>query len=260
MSRSNPLARNCLIASLAFFALLLPWGDRLLAQIAATTTSPPASQSNVEQIIHDYILGHPEVLMESLRAAKQKDEDHIADIRKSMIGSFRKELLHDPYTPSFGNPNGDVTVVEFFDYRCPYCRQVEPHLQSLLKDDPGVRLVLKEFPILGPASVYAARATLAAQRQDMQAKMHQALMSTKPNFDEATVLKIAGEVGLDLDRLKVDMASPEVDAEMARTMRIAKALQLKGTPAFVIGSEVVPGGTDLETLKELVAEARAEHN
>ena len=150
-------------------------------------------------------------------------------------------------------------MVEFFDYRCPYCRKVDPALQALLKEDPNVRLVQKEFPILGPASTYAARAVLAAQKQGIQTKLHETLMSRKPNFDEATILTIAGDVGLDLDRLKVDMNSTEVDAEIARTMQIAKALQLNGTPAFIIGSEVVPGGTDLQTFKELVAEARQEH-
>jgi len=259
MSRSSALAQNCLIACLASLAFLLVCGGRLSAQPAAAT-NPPANQSNIEQTIHDYILAHPEVLIESLQIAKQKEEDRVAAIRKSMVGTFEKELLEDPDTPSFGNPKGDVTVVEFFDYKCPYCRQVEPSLQSLIKNDPGVRVVQKQFPILGPASLYAARAALAAQKQGMQAKLHEALMAKKPNLDEATVLKVAGEVGLDLDRMKVDMASPDVDAEIARTARMAKALKLNGTPAFVIGSEVVPGGTDLETLKELVDEARHARN
>ena len=258
MSRSNLVARSCLIAGLACFAFLPASADHLSAQTAAAS-NPAASQSNIDQTIHDYILAHPEVLIQSLRAAKQKEEDRLASIRQSMVGSFEKELLEDPHSMSFGNPKGDVTVVEFFDYRCPYCRKVDPALQALLKEDPNVRLVQKEFPILGPASTYAARAVLAAQKQGIQTKLHETLMSRKPNFDEATILTIAGDVGLDLDRLKVDMNSTEVDAEIARTMQIAKALQLNGTPAFIIGSEVVPGGTDLQTFKELVAEARQEH-
>ena len=149
-----------------------------------------------------------------------------------------------------------MTLVEFFDYRCSYCRQVEPFLQALIKNDPGVRIVEKELPILGPASVHAARIALAAYKQGKHEQFHEVAVSKKPNFNEATVLQMAEEAGLDLDRMKADMNSPEVAAEIKQTADIAKVLGLSGTPAFIVGTELVPGATDLETLQTLLDEAR----
>jgi protein-disulfide isomerase len=255
MNRPSALVRNCLIACSAI-AFVATSGARLSAQTAPT--SPPSSERNVEQVVHDYILAHPEVLIESLQAAKRKAEELAATNTKSVIGSLKKDLVEDPDSPIFGNPAGDVTLVEFFDYRCPYCRQIDPTLQTLIKQDPGVRIVQKEYPILGEASVFAARVALAAQKQGKYAKMNEALMARKPNIDNATVLKIAEDAGLDIDRVKVDMNSSEVTAEIERTARMAKALRLAGTPAFIAGTQIIPGGTDLESLKSLVDDAR--HN
>jgi protein-disulfide isomerase len=210
----------------------------------------------IEQAIHDYILAHPEVLIQSLRIAKEREKERLAALAKSKIGLFKKDLVDDPTAPVLGNPNGDVTLVEFFDYRCPYCRQVEPFLQALMKSDPGLRIVQKEFPILGPASVFAARMALVANRQGKLKEFHDRLMARKPNFDEETVLKVAQEAGLDLDRIKIEMNSPDIQSEIARTREIAQALGLNGTPAFIVGSELVPGATDLETLRSMLDDAR----
>jgi protein-disulfide isomerase len=229
----------------------------LPAPAEAGETSSAASESEpLQKAIHDYILAHPEVLIQSLRAAKEREQDRLAAMSRSIIGSFKKELVEDPDAPVVGNPAGDVTLVEFFDYRCPYCRQVEPFLQKLVQSDPGVRIVQKEFPILGPASVYAARVALAAHRQGKHKQFHEALMARRSNLDEATILTVAQEVGLDIGRIKVDMNDPKVESEIKRNQEIAKALRLSGTPAFIIGTEVVPGATDFETLKSMVDDAR----
>jgi len=225
----------------------------------AQTPSPaPASPSDeaIQKTIHDYILAHPEVVIQSLRIAKEREEERLSELAKSKIGLFRKDLVEDVDAPVLGNPAGDVTLVEFFDYRCAYCRQVEPFLATLIKTDPGVRIVEKEFPILGPASVYAARVALAANKQGKHKQFHDAVMAKKPNIDEATILKLAEEAGLDIERLKVDMNNSEVDAEIKRNNEIAKALRLNGTPAFIVGTELVPGATDLETLRALLDDAR----
>jgi protein-disulfide isomerase len=226
--------------------------------LTQTTDASNALAANeaLERAIHDYILAHPEVLIQSLRIAKEREETRAAEQGKALLASLKHELVDDPNAPVRGNPSGDVTLVEFFDYRCPYCRQVEPFLQALLKNDHGLRVVVKEFPILGPASVYAARVALAANEQGKYEQFHNAVMSKKPNIDEATVLKLADETGLALDRLKTDMNSPEVTAEIKRTIEIAKALRLTGTPAFIVGTELIPGATDLETLQALLVEAR----
>lgn len=216
----------------------------------------PATGDALQNAIHDYILAHPEVLIQSLQIAREREQIRQEAQSKNLISSLRKELADDPMTPFRGNPNGGVTLVEFFDYRCPYCRQVEPWLQTLIKNNPDLRVVEKELPILGPASIYEARIALAANRQGKHGQFHDAVMAKKPNVDEATILQLAGQAGVDLDRIKTDMNSPEVDAEIKRTLEIAKLLRLNGTPAFVVGSELVPGATDLETMQSMVDEAR----
>jgi protein-disulfide isomerase len=257
MNQPKRLLRLCYSASIALCAALQPaisMGETQTGRVS----NQPKPDVDIQQTIHDYILAHPEVLIESLQSAKRKQEDQLAAATKSLIRSYKKELVDDPDTPILGNPNGDVTLVEFFDYRCPYCRQMDPLLQNLVRDDPALRIVQKQYPILGPQSVFAARVALAANKQGKYRQFHDALMAKKPNLDEAGVFSAAETIGLDLARLKIDMASSEVDAEILKNARIAKELRLTGTPAFIVGSELIPGGTDLETLKAVVEDARRE--
>jgi protein-disulfide isomerase len=255
MPSITSVIRTRFLAPVTVCALLLAWQAPALAQ-TSTPATPPAAEGELQRAIHDYILAHPEVLVESLQLAKRRAEERVAAVTKSAIVAFKKDLGDDPQAPVLGNPKGDVTLIEFFDYRCPYCRQIEPQLQRLIKEDPGLRLVQKEFPILGPASVYAARMALAANKQGKHKEFHEALMAGKPNIDEADILKTAEDVGLDIDRLKVDMASPEIDLEIARSVQIARTLRLEGTPAFIVGTELVPGVTDRETLRSMVNDNR----
>jgi protein-disulfide isomerase len=249
--------RNCFVAFALSCLLGQLWNLPALAQTAGAANPLPTDKDTaLQQAIHDYILAHPETLIESLQRAKIKQEQNLAAVIKSRIVAFRKDLVDDPNAPVLGNPAGDVTLVEFFDYRCPYCRQVEPWLQTLIKEDPGVRIVQKEFPILGPASVYAAHVAIAALKQGKHTEFHNALMAKKGNIDEAIILQVAEAAGLDINRIKVDMNSPDVDAEIERSTDIAKALHLSGTPAFIIGTELVPGATDLATFKSMVEDAR----
>ena len=236
-------------------AFALPCSIPALTQTTETGKALVANEA-LQQAIHDYILAHPEVLIQSLRIAKEREENRVGEQNKALVMSLKNDLVDDPNAPVRGNPSGDVTLVEFFDYRCPYCRQVEPFLQALIKNDQGLRVVVKELPILGPASVYAARVALTAHKQGKYEQFHDAVMSKRSNSDEATLLKLAEEAGLALDRVKTDMNSPEVDAEIKRTTEIAKALGLSGTPAFIAGTEFIPGATDLETLQALLDEAR----
>jgi protein-disulfide isomerase len=238
--------------------LLLPfWSFQAFPQsVSSAEAGPPDKGTALQQAIHDYILAHPEVLIQSIQQAKMRQQEHLAMAAKSKIVAFRKDLLEDPDAPVLGNPAGDVTLVEFFDYRCQYCRQVEPWLQALVKEDHGVRLVQKEFPILGPASVYAAKVALVAWKLGKHAEFHNALMAKQGNIDEAVILQIAESVGLDLARVKVDMNSEEVVSEVQRSTEVARALGLSGTPGFIIGAELVPGATDLATFKSMVDDAR----
>lgn len=211
----------------------------------------------LEQIIRRYLLDNPEVLIESLAVYQQQQKQAEEQRRQEAAVANREALAEDPASPVLGNPEGDVLMVEFFDYRCPYCRRVADNVRRAVADDGNVRLVMKEFPILGPDSVLAARAALAAVKQGKYEAFHYALMTGQGQVTEASLKQVAREVGLDVARLERDMQDQEIDAALRRNYGLAEALGINGTPAFVIGNTVVPGAVDLKTLRRLIAEARA---
>ena len=223
---------------------------------AAAAGFTPAQRQEIEQILHDYLVHNPEVLIDALRDAEaQLTRD--ADAKASQaLNDRRREVFADPVDPVGGNPHGDATIVEFFDYRCPYCKQVQPSLRQLIEQDPRLRLVYKELPVLGPASVTAAHAALAAQKQGKYEAFHTAMMAARGQITDDTVYRIAGSVGLDLDRLKKDMAAPEVEQALKANLALADALNIHGTPAFIVGDRIVPGAVGLDALKDMVADAR----
>ncbi|HTY66914.1 MAG TPA: DsbA family protein [Alphaproteobacteria bacterium] len=222
----------------------------------ATGAMSPEQVQAVEKIVHDYLLRNPQVILDAVEQLEQKRNDEAQAAAKTAMAEHRDELLHDPTSPVAGNPNGDVTIVEFFDYRCPYCKQVEPSLAQLRKDDQKLRFVYKEFPILGPDSVIASHAALAARKQDKYQPFHDALMAARGHLDEATIFAIAADTGLDVQRLKADMKSPDIEAVISRNMALAHVLNINGTPGFIVGDQLVPGAVELADLKKLVAEAR----
>jgi protein-disulfide isomerase len=239
-------------AALGFGALLalLPPGAALAADFT------PEQRKAIETIIHDYLTKNPDVLLDALQAAEDKIKGDARDKAAQALSTRRREIFDDPETPFAGNPKGDVSLVEFFDYRCPYCKQVEPALEALLGEDRQLRLVYKELPVLGADSVTASRAALAAKKQGKYDALHRALMLLKGQINEAAVLKTAESVGLDVERLKRDMASPEIARALKANTELAEALEIRGTPGFVIGNEIVPGAIDLATLKQMIATAR----
>jgi protein-disulfide isomerase len=168
----------------------------------------------------------------------------------------QEEVFNDPGTPVLGNPAGDVSVVEFFDYHCPYCKTVAPELMQLIDEDPGVRLVLKDYPILSEDSIAGAKAALAAAKQGRYREMHEALMAYNGSFTHSAIEKIAANLNLDPARLFTDMDSPEIQAQIQRHLDQGRGLGMKGTPGFIFGRMQVPGAISLEDMRELVAEAR----
>jgi protein-disulfide isomerase len=210
----------------------------------------------IEAIIHDYLMQNPDVLIEALRAAEEKANSDADAKAVQVLKDRRHEVFDDPATPVGGNPQGDVTIVEFFDYRCPYCKQAQPALQALLDQDHELRFVYKEMPVLGAPSVTAAHAALAARLQGKYEFFHAAMMGTKGQITDEVVYQVAGSVGLDIDRLKRDMAAPEIDQALKANLALANALDIRGTPGFIIGEHIVPGAIDLDALKNLVADAR----
>src|SRR5262249_9457414 len=193
---------------------------------------------------------------ESVRGAEDRLRAKEAGDARREISRRQDELVRDPASPVAGNPQGDVTIVEFFDYRCPYCKQVEPHLEALLKEDPKLRIVYKEFPVLGPESLYAARMALAAQKQGKYTAFHDAMMAAKGQITQETILTVARSAGVDVARAKTDMAAPDIQEIIKRNYALADALDIQGTPAFIVGDTLVPGATDLDNLRRLIAEAR----
>ena len=251
MPRRLPLA-----AALALAAAVVTAPLTLPTPAAAADPLSAEQKDAVEKLVHDYLLNHPEVLIEALQAAEQKQQQLSMEQAQKAMKDRRQELLADPAAPVIGNPKGDVTIVEFFDYRCPYCKQMHPAIQALLGEDKKLRFVAKEFPVLGKDSVTASRAALAAQKQGKYEPFHNALLTAKGQLNEDVVMKTASSVGLDVDRLKEDMKSPDVEAALKQNYALAQALDIRGTPAFVIGNELIPGAVDAATIKEKVAAAR----
>lgn len=216
----------------------------------------PAQAEAIRELVREYIRNNPEIIVEALQSFEAKQKADQTAAQESAIRRRQNELLRDAQSPTSGPATADVTVVEFFDYRCPYCKQVVGALTQLKRGDARVRVVYKELPILGPDSVVASRAALAAVYQGGYDKMHTALMLRRGTLDDDAVLAVAQEAGLDPMRLKVDMQRPEINAQIDRNRALARDLGIRGTPAFVIGERLVPGAIDLEAMRSLVAQAR----
>ncbi|MDF1722076.1 MAG: DsbA family protein [Minwuia sp.] len=210
----------------------------------------------IEQIVRDYLVRNPEVIVEALQEMQRREQLAEAERSRAVIAAHMTKL--DDPTGRFvaGNPDGDVTVVEFFDYRCSYCKRAFPALMEAITQDGNVRLVFKEFPILGEDSVLAARAAIAAARQDRYYDMHVALMQERGSYSLAKVLAIALDLGLDIEALRRDMDAPEVDAAISTNYELARALNITGTPGFIIGDQVVPGAISTEQMLSMIARAR----
>ena len=221
--------------------------------------APDASRrQEIEKIIREYLLAHPEVVTKALQEAERREQEAQRKRAAEAIRAHLAELTQDPGSPVGGNPQGRVTIVEFFDYQCGYCKREAVELKTLLQTDSDIRLVYKDLPILGPASVFAARAALAAQKQGKHEALHAALMAASQKLTDQEVLRIVAQVGLDAAKLEKDMADPSVSQALDRNFQLQRALNIQGTPALIVGTELIPGAASLETLKALVARARAQ--
>lgn len=251
-TKGHKMTRLTAAAALAAVMLTAP------AAHAADKAPATPDKAAVEQIVHDYLLDHPEVIVDAIR--KYREQQQAAEDQKAqvLLQAHRDILLNDPGTPVGGNPKGDVTIVEFFDYHCGYCKKVFPAIQELIKSDGNIRYVYKELPILGAESVFATRVALAGWQTDPKKyeKLRNAMMATHGALPQERVFRLAKEAGYDTAALKKAMASPEVQARIDGNYKLAETLNIRGTPAFIIGNELVPGAVDIDTLKELVAKAR----
>jgi len=242
------------------------WASALLAGLMAApvraqddqaSNFSPAEEDAIRQLVRDYLLTNPEVMMEAAQIYRERQQELQQKQASQTLVMRREELDRDPDSPVIGNPDGDVVVVEFFDYRCPYCVRVAEDLREAVEDDGDIRLVMKEFPILGPESMVAARMALAAEKQGKYEELHFAMMTVSGKLTEDKAFKIAEKIDLDMDQLRRDMEAPEIDAMLQRNFALAQALQINGTPAFVIGDEVVRGAIDMRALRQIVGQTRA---
>lgn len=216
----------------------------------------PAQRAEIVEILREALVRDPSILAEAIAALQAAEEERERGRVREAIRAHAQALFHDPGDPALGPARAAVTVVEFSDYRCPHCRRMHPVVLDLLRREPGVRVVVKEIPILGPASVLAARAALAAHAQGRYAAFREALMRLRGEPDEAALMQLAAEVGLDPARLARDMASEAVSRRLNANLRLAQALGIQGTPAYVVGERLLPGAVALEALREAVAAAR----
>ncbi len=238
--------------------------NRVLAGLMAISVSLGApmagagelSETDVKRLALEAILENPEIVMQAVEILRQQEEQEKAAAASSVLNDQRELLERDPNAPVIGNPEGDVTIVEFFDYNCPYCKKAAPVIQGVIGEDDGLRVVYREWPILGEGSVFAARAALAARKQGKYEEFHWALMDLRGRANEATVMKAARELGLDEDQLRADMNAPEVDAHISVSMELASQLGFSGTPSFVIGDALAPGLIPQDELERLVENVR----
>lgn len=227
-----------------------------LAFVGFAQSVPAQSMTDdqVKQLALEAILENPEIIMQAVEILQQREREQAA----SGANTVRLEVESDPNAPNLGNPEGDVTVVEFFDYNCPYCRSAGQTVQALLAADENVRVIYREWPILGDDSVMAARAALAAREQGKYEAFHWALMNGEGRVTEALIFKVARDLGMDVAQLEADMVSPAVEAHIALSNALAQQLGFTGTPAFIVGDKTAPGMLNLDEIAMLVAEARAE--
>ncbi len=244
-----------LFSALLALLLLAPLASAQEAEMTPNGMTG-AQKTEIEKIVHDYLLKNPEVIREAIQALQAKEEQSKADAQTQLVAQNKEALFNDPATPVAGNPMGDVTVVEFFDYHCPYCKAVASPLAKLLEEDKGVRLVMKEFPILGQDSILAAQAALASVGQGKYWEFHQALMEHRGPFDMEVIKSIAAKVGLDAAKLEADMESDKIKPAISANHALAKTLDIGATPTFIIGDQVVEGAVPLEQLKDLIKKAR----
>ncbi|HSW68974.1 MAG TPA: DsbA family protein [Gammaproteobacteria bacterium] len=230
-----------IVSSLAAAILIVV---NLTAQAADLSVD---QKKQVQDVVRNYLTQNPDVIIQALQVYQQKQMDQAKKtIQKTQDSSpqYVDALFHQPNDPFAGNPNGKITVVEFFDYQCPHCVEMTPVVEGLIKNNPDVKIVFKEFPIRGPMSELATRAALAAKQQGKYFEMHKGLMGVKQEpLTEDAIYKIAQSVGLDLDKLKAAMRSDDVDQQVKANYRLAQQLELLGTPALFIAKSDVKKGS-----------------
>lgn len=216
----------------------------------------PEQKKELGDFIRQYLMENPEVVRDAMQELERKQQMAEDQARTDSLKSMSSEIFHSGDDLVGGNPKGKVALVEFFDYNCGYCKRAFPDVMKMIKGDKDLKLVMKEFPILGPGSVYAARAALASRKQGKYWEYHLAMMAHEGRIDEAVADQIAEATGLDLKKLKADMEAEEVNQVITRNMQLADSLKIQGTPAFIIDETVIPGAVGFDALAAAVKQVR----
>jgi len=234
----------------------------MLAVAATLTFSAPMAQAEktnftkteIQQIVEEYIKQNPEVILKSVSAYQDRSA---TESRADAMATQHEAIFNDPDTPTFAKGAADVTIVEFFDYNCGYCKRAYPVIQALMEEDKNLRFIFKEMPILHETSDLAAKWALAAHKQDKYLEFHHALMQHSGKYDANTMEKISESLDLNIVRMKQDANSTEIEKALVKNRNLARALAISGTPAFIVNTEVIPGMISYEEMKQVIKEQRA---
>jgi protein-disulfide isomerase len=247
-----------------FLATLVTVG--MSTTVYAADTLTPAQQKQVQQIVHDYLLNNPQILVQVSQKLQEQQMQQMQQVQQNaqkVIPDVSAQLFNDKTSPVSGNLNGDVTMVEFFDYQCPHCKDMATVIESLAKQDGNLKIIYKELPIFGADSQFAAAAALASVNQGKYEQFHNALMQAPDPLTNDVVMQVAQSAGLNVDQLKKDMNSDAIKQELKDNVQLAQKLQLMGTPAFVITntknidqSVLIPGTTSQDVLQSIISQAR----
>lgn len=248
--------RGLLVAS----GIMTAFAGAATATTATSTSLDPAQsveyQEEFNERVYEAILANPKIIFEAIDIARAEEAAIKEAERKELLAKISPMLTSQSNAPVLGNPDGDVTVVEFYDYNCPYCKKVSNEVKALIASDKNVRVVMREFPILGDTSTEAATVALAARGQGRFEDVHMALMAKNDRLKEGDALLIAEDLGLDMTLLEQDMKVEDIERHVDFSKEVARILGITGTPAFIIGTEIIPGAVGVDQLQEFVDQTR----
>lgn len=230
-----------------------------LMLVSSTAVAQSVDRKEIEKIVREYILQNPEIIGDALTELQNRSEAAEAEARTAVVAAETEALLRSDDDVVLGNPNGDVTLVEFFDFNCGYCKRAAPDVKALVAEDSGLRVVLKDFPVLGPGSVEAAKVALSVKRLEGEAaarEFHARLIGVQGQINAGRALALAEEIGLDRKRIEEEMGSEKIQAIISSNLSLAQRLGLTGTPSFIVGGEVIMGAVGKEPLQDAIEKTR----
>ncbi len=258
--RKAPLFLTVAFLGLVALSPVLAHAEDAAATPQAATTFTDAQRAEIENVIKDYLINkHPEVMAQGLQKMQMREQE-TADVKiKEAVGKYKDRIYSDASSPVGGNPKGNVTIVEFYDYQCGYCKMSEESVEKLLKEDKSIKFIYKNFPILGPLSAEAAKASQASYKQGaakFQA-FHEAMMTKKDHLTTSEpIYEMAKEAGLDVEKLKKDMSASTVTDAISANLKLGQDIGARGTPMFIVGDNIFPGALQYDQLKQAVADTR----